>query len=383
MEIKRNVRIDINLDGDLYKQVRDQINLYRAVCRKVYSACAIAEMAGSKFEFDEKGSLKVVPSSKEVDQMIRSVFGGTGGKGGAFYGIRQFARSFHPSWKGIMGESIQYSVVGPKWTAKDAEKKRATHGFLVLNGARNFAQFNRIGIPIKNTEVKFGDRSLIMKWDFKIGPVEFRIAKMDASRHYKWRNIQNGAWKLGTVYINVDSDGKLFLLVSYTQPIEDRQLDSEKTMMVSFSDDPELFINCSGQKSFEGDVISVFEAINGLSSILSTAQKYEKCGVSAGNPRKVWGSKKIYSGVTKKMRKLSRRRSNYVQYRNHLWTRRITDNAQRWNCGKVVVVNCPSGEMFEHPWQWYQFRQFLEYKLGEIGSSVSFVEVEMEETKAA
>ena len=224
--------------------------------------------------------------------------------------------------------------------------------------------------------MKFGDRSIITKWDSELGPVEFRIGKMDGSTNFKWENIKNGHWKIGTVYINENidqEDGGIYLTVSYRAPKKEASLDPEKTMTVSFGDTPEMFVNCSGQKSFEGDVVSVFEAINGLGSLSMVAAKYELCKSSAGNPRRVWGSKKMYSGVQKRIARLTARRSGYVQDRNHFWTRRITNNAERWGCGNVVVVNVPSEELFGHPWQWFHFSQCLSYKLDEIGAKVRFV----------
>ncbi len=379
--IKRNVKIDVNIDRDIHRKLINQIHMYRAACRKAYSACAMAEMAGADIEIHPEKGLRVMPKSKEAKGILEAAFGNPGKS--LFYEIRQWARSLCPSWKGIMGESIQYNVVSKKWKAPDPEFPKVKNGFMVLNGSRNFARFNRIGIPIKNTEVKFGDRSIVMKWDFDLGPVEFRVAKMDGSRIFKFRNIQSGEWKLGTVYINIDDDGKVFLLVSYSAPNEVESLDPEKTMTISFGDESGMFINCSGAKSFESDVISVFEAVNGLASMRKIGEKYESCKASAGNPRRAWGSKTIYSGVQKKINKLSKRRSNYVKDRNHLWSRRITDDASRWKCGKVVVINIPSKELFGHPWQWFQFSQFLSYKLGEIGSSVEFVTVEKEEEQAA
>lgn len=393
--ITRNVMLDAYVaDRDVRDKVLWHIRLFRFVCRKVYSACAVAEMAGATFQENKKGYVEVVPNSKEVDQMIRDVFKGDNGKSKKpFYGIRQFARSFCETWMGIVGEAIQYNIVAPKWTSRDPEFPKARNGFMVTNGARPFARFQRIGIPIKNTSVKIGDRSLTMKWDFELGPVEFKIGKMDGSRHFKWKNIESGNWKIGFVYIKEVDDRdentgkkrgrKISLLVSYTAPKEEFDIDPEKTMTVSFGDAPEMFINCSGQKSFEGDYISVLEAVNGVSSLRKIGEKYEACRASAGNPRRVWGSKKIYKGVQKKISNLTKRRSNYVKDRNHLWTRRIVSNSLRWQCGKVVVVNCPKEELFGQPWGWFMFKSFLEYKLKEIGAKVEFVEIKMEEDQAA
>lgn len=388
--IRRNVKLDAYVvDKDVRKKVLWHIWLYRAVCRKIYSACAIAEMAGATFELNKKGYMEVVPHSKDVDQMIRKVFGGSAGKGKKpFYGIRNYARSFCESWKAIIGESIQHNIVSTKWTSPDPEFPKAKTGFLVLNGPRAFAKFMRIGIPMKNTEVKIGNRSLTMKWDFKLGPVEFKIGKMDGPTQFKWKNIESGNWKLGCVYIKELDDRdentgkkrgrKISLLVSYTAPKRDFDINPEKTMTVSFGDDPEMFINCAGQEKFEGSVISVVEALSQLDSMDIIAEKYRLQKASAGNPRRVWGSKTAYFGIQKKVSNLTRRRSNFSKDRNHLWTRNIANNALRWNCGDVVVINCPKEEMFGHPWGWFMFKKFLEYKLDEIGAKVRFVEIEKE-----
>lgn len=410
--ITRNLKVEVTVGEGFYQKVKNSISLFRATCRKFYSTAAMAEIAGSEIEitkhlaaslvvgkksynmYDEVDdkfiskhpdaevfeNIRITPDSTKAKDVLRKCFGNPGKA--LFYELIQWARSQNPTWLYAVPEAMRYDIVAPKWIAKDPEfaktGKRITHGWLVEQGARAFARFMHIGIPIKNTMPKLEGHSVIMKWDTEIGPVEFKLGKLDGSRYYQWMNIRDGAWKLGTIYINIDEDGDMFLTISYTAPKSESVVNPEKTMLVSFGDNLEMYINCSGPNTYDGDKISVFEAVNGLNGLDIIAKKYKQCKTSAGNPRRVWGSRTMFKGVQKKVHNLANRRENYVKDRNHLWTRRITNNAVRWGCGRVVVVNIPEGEMFGHPWNWSGFTMALKYKLDEIGASVEFVKLEKE-----
>jgi transposase len=347
----------------------------------MYSAAAMSAVAGAEVIMDKYG-LIVRPNNDQAKAVLDNVFGKYDGSS-RFYQMRTWAREFHPSWQYWVTEAMQYSIVSKKWVSRDPdpEYKGLNHEFLVTNSARAFARFMHIGIPVKNTIPKLVGRSVFIKWDEEIGKVEFKLGKLDGSRHFQWKNIVNRNWKLGAIYLNHKEKTErepatLFLTISYTAPNSKlKDLDPEKVMTVSFGDDPEMFINCAGQEDFEGDKISVWEAVDGLESMAMIAERYKQCKASAGNPRRVWGSKKMYKSVQGKISNMTAKRTGYVRDRNHYWARRIVNNAARWQCGKIVVIDCPEESMFKHPWAWYEFRNFLGYKAREIGADIKGVNV--------
>jgi hypothetical protein len=390
--VKRNVVLDIMVDDNLRQPVIQQIRLYRAACRKAFAACAMAEMAGAEIITDtENGDIKIVPGkADESKKILEAAFGVTGKA--HLYQLRKWLLELHPSWLSIVPESIFRDIVSPRWRAKDPEFPKATRGYLTLNGAREMSQFNHIGIAVKNTIPKLNERSFTIKWDYEIGPVEFRLGKLDASRWHTWRMIQSGCegWKLGTIYVG-ERDGKLRAVIGYTCPDKEKKVDPAKEMRVEFGTSEENAIVCSGDGRFTGEVINVAAAVAWLKELeairadylrrLGSHHKWEwlKAGENKHNqyPSRKW------TAIKEKLNRLADRRKNGERTYNHLWTKRIVDHAIRLGAGKLVVVDIPDKEFFGQFWGWYQFKQQLKYKIEEVGGTVSFIDTKAVEAKAA
>lgn len=374
--MKRSVKFDVFTDNK--QVVIESIRLYRAACRKAYSACAIAEMAGAEIIEDAEKGIVIKPNNT-AKEILEKTFGVSGKA--HLYELRLWLRSLHPEWLSIVPESIHRDIVSPKWRGKDPEFPKATNGYLVLNGARSFGRFEHIGIPIKNTVPKMSKHSMFIKWDSEIGEVEFKLGRLDGGRHHSWKNVRDksAGWKLGATYIN-ERDGKIFLTMSYTAPDKEAKADSEKTLTIYFNDESkDMYINCEGSDKLQGDKISVTGIYDHLIDMQYIADRYAKQKESAGNPRRVWGSRKFYKAIQNRITNITKRRELFLKDTNHLWSRRIVDNARRWNCGTIVAVNMPEREMFCQPWNWGQFKFDLEYKAKEWGATVKYVTQEKQD----
>jgi hypothetical protein len=371
--MKRNVVIDVFVADELKKPVLQQIRLYRATCRKAYSACAMAEMAGAEITVDKEAQdVKIIPNGDQAKSILESAFGVTGKA--HLYQLRKWLLELHPTWLSIVPESIFRDIVGPRWRSKDPEFPKATRGYLTLAGAREMAQFNRVGIAFKNTVPTLNERSFTCKWDFELGPVEFKIGKLDGSRWYTWRMIQSGAegWKLGAIYVG-ERDGKLRAVIGYTCPDKEKAVDEEKEMRVEFGPTPENGILCSVDDSrFSGEVISVCAAMAWLKELEAIRADYLRRLGSYHKRR----SRRQWNAVKEKLNRLADRRSNGEESHNHLWTRRIVEHAIRCSAGRIVVVDQPEKEWFGQFWGWYQFKQMLKYKIGEVGGKAVWVDTE-------
>ena len=358
--LNRSFKLDLIPPSEQRFQIVASIRKYRTVCRQVYSAVAMAKMASADIQ-DNGDEIRITPQPNSEIELLTSTFG------------RNPQRTInkndlHPTALAFVWDSMRRDVAS-RWKSKDAEFPKATRGWLTLNGVRGFARFNRIGIgcPVLTARPEFREHSLFIKWDHEIGPVEFKIPRLDGGRYSIYQNIRDNTpgWKLGTLYLN-ERDGRVFATVSYSRPDKKDKLDPTKNLTVTFSDNPEKFITVAGPGRYDRDELSAVEAASWLDELNAVRRRYETRRAAVGNPNKPWGSRTSWRAVQSRLSKNTGRRENGVKTRNHLWTRRIVDRASAWSCGKIVVSNVPE-TLFERPWKWSQFVQFLEYKIAECG----------------
>jgi hypothetical protein len=321
----------------------------------------MAKMASANVEF--KGdNIRVIPLKNSEQELLTATFGRNPQRSINKNDLLSTGLSF--VWDSIRRE------VQTKWNAPDVEYPKAKRGFLTLNGTRDIARFNHVGIgcPYLTAKPKVANHQLLLKWDYEIGAVEFKIPKLDAMRYHVLKNLVNkiDGWKIGTLYLN-ERNGKLFIQLSYSRPDKKVELDESKVLNVDFTDDQEQFIKISDPAGqYTSKTISAIEAIGWLDELSAIRKRYEKRKAACGNPRRPWGSRKQWNGLQKRLTNNSTRRANGIQTRNHLWTRRIVDCAILWNCA-IVTINKIPDKLFDRDWKWYQFKVFLEYKINEIG----------------
>lgn len=371
--MNKSMVVDIFVADGVKQPIINSIRLYRAACRKAYSMCAVAEMAGAELLITDE-DIKIKPINEATKTVLENTFG-IYGKKAHLYEMREWIRSLNPSWLSIVPESIHRDV-SSRWRAPDVEFPKAKRGYLTLNGKRAFASFMNIGITIKNTVSKLEGHSFFCKWDEEIGKVEFRLGKLDASRHYVWSAIrdQRDGWKLGTIYLK-EREGNLKAVISYTAPDRPKKLDLGKQMVVEFSTDPQNFILAYTDDRFSGSVIPAYGAISWLHEMECIYNKYMQ-QLSSYDKRL---TKKHRFKIHSRISKYTRRRENGVKDLNHIWTRRIVQFAQQKNSGNLVVIDVPEKTLADYPWGWHQFKTFLIYKVEEIGGKVTFTESEKKE----
>jgi hypothetical protein len=330
----------------------------------------MSEIAGSTIKYDEKG-VSVVPNSESSRRILTETFD----KEGKYhlYQLRNFVRNdLAPTWMSFVWDSLRGDV-SSRWKARDPEITKATKGWLVLQGARGLSMFTRIGIgfPSAVARPKIEGHDVTMKWDHDIGAVCFKLNKLDGGRYHVLKGVRDNlpGWKLGTVYLN-ERDNKLRLTVSYECPDPVKTLDPNNLMEITFTGVPNQYITVKGSGNLEGDSISVVEALGQLQQLNIKRDRWESRRAAVGNPRKAWGSKPLWDATQKVVGVVTERRSNAIKTRNHLWTRRLVEDALRWQCGSVKINNMPERELLGEPWNWSQFRQFLEYKITENGGII-------------
>jgi hypothetical protein len=361
--VKRSTKFEV-FTTEKYKDIIGSIRLYRALCRKAFTACAMAEIAGSTISIKDD-NLLISPNNDAAKNILKDTFGKDGK--GHLYQLRTWIRSEEaPSLMSFVWDSLRKDV-SSLWTSRDP-KIKATRGWLVLQGGRGIALFQRRGIGFPSQQnPKLDQHNLTLKWDNSIGPVEFNLKKLDGGRYHIWKGLRDKLpdWKLNTLYLS-EQDGKIFVTISYDCPILKKSLIKENIMEITFTEDKDSFITMKGPGNLEGDIISAEETLGILEQIKIRHDRWEKRRMAIGNPRRAWGSKKIWRATQEVITRNSAHRINVIQTRNHLWTRRIVDTAVRWNCGTIAIEKMPEN-MFGEPWQWAQFKTFLKYKIEEIG----------------
>ncbi|HJZ06323.1 MAG TPA: hypothetical protein VJ327_10835 [Patescibacteria group bacterium] len=367
----RNLKIECFVrDNDLHAKIRASVRLYRACLRAAFSYCALAETAGAEI-VAENGNVTVKPNDEKAREILSACVGHSGKI--KYYEMYHWMKELYPSLISNCYSKIQY-IIGKMMTMKDQDIKKCQKKFLIVNGKRAFAQFNRSGIPIKSGMAKIDGHLLKCRWDKDIGEVEFTTNKMDSSTYYAFSSLREGweGWSIKDSYLSFDEDkNKIVVILSYERPDTPTNIEPEKVMHVEFTDDKEMFITCYTDDKWSARPFSAAGIIGYLEEMEQIYSRY-------------WSEFKSYerrerkqrNHVKEKLNRYTERRANAEKNNNHLWSKRIVDFARQQCAGKLVVVNLPEKTLFDLPYGWFDFKTKLDYKMKEIGGTVSFVTVD-------
>jgi hypothetical protein len=372
--VKRSTRFDVIAPDDKYRGIIASIRLYRALCRKAFAVCAMAEIGGAEIT-EKNGDFSLSPNSDASRKILAAAFEKDGKA--HLYQLRDFILFGEvpkiqgtdiPAWSSFVWDSLRIDV-SAAWRARDPSIG-ATKGYLVLQGARSLSMFQRrgIGIPAQQ-KPEFLEHTLRLKWDKNIGAVEFKIGRLDTGRYHTWKSLREKVegWKIGTIYLSEDG-GKLFVTITHERPTKVANVNGS-TMELLFGNDVETFINLS---YFGGKTsLSVAGVIASLEQIKIRKINWEQ-RAKADRRTRTWKNKKyketpaaiVLSNNTEK-------RERFVKDINHLWSRKIIETTKQTGCSEINVENMPV-DLFGEPWQWSQLKVFLEYKATEAGISVVF-----------
>lgn len=181
--MKGSLKIDVSVGDDkaLHRHVVASIRRYRAIARHMFSVYTLAEAAGATIESTEAG-VRVVPQSDKAKQLLAVLFDKNGKK--HMYQFREYV--LHELYEGaasFVWDSVS-SDVSRNWRHSDPEFPFVSRGWLVLQGARRHARFDRLGIgcPMATARPQIRDHEVEVHWDKNIGPVKFFLARLDAGR---------------------------------------------------------------------------------------------------------------------------------------------------------------------------------------------------------
>jgi len=363
-----SLKIDINLPKECKNKrqaIINSVRFHRMVARKCFGILTTISCAGATIDVDDPANPKIYIKDRSQQELLAKFFGKEGKR--SMYAFKPYIKEIAPTWLSRVSDDLR-TTLSKRWIGKDPEIN-ASSGFLTLQGVRRPAVFPNLGISINNSGYTIDpeNRCINIKWDYDIGTINFKIpGKLDRSRYYIWKQLSTGAdgWKMGTIYIS-EKDNKIFLVITYSKPDLPTELDPKKTLEVSFNEDSEeFFITMNAPKMFDSCMLSASEAVGWLSELRSLQDKYEMRKKATGNVKRPESFKKGYRGIQNRVHKLTIRRANGVQTRNHNWSKRIITTAERFRCGKIIIKDYPiqKDDLFGHPWAWYQLQTYLKYK---------------------
>lgn len=382
---QRSLRLDLFSPDDVRQHVLDSVRLYRACCRQCYATLLNAQVSGADLTVTEDG-ISLKPNGERSKLVLalaldhagvekqESPPGARDGKrfvvraGAALgYEMREyFLRSLWPTALSFVWDSARRDVT-TVWQAKDPEHTRAARGWLAMQGARGVAQFMRrgIGFPIATARPKFSRHEITLKWDRDLGPVEFRVGKLDAGRYYPWKCLVDGddGWTPGTLYLS-ERDGLLFATVTYARPLAESSADLARRLTVLVAGNTLTLTGPDG----EVDVIAATDVLAQLVRLRRQAETWEARRESVGAKSRPWGNRRAFVAVQDHLSRLTLQRTRQVADANHAWTRRIAARAAHWRCGTVEVIIPEDSQFGGESWPWSQWRELLRYKLEEVGA---------------
>ncbi len=378
--VSRSLKVDLYLGEEQTehrRQIISSIRRYRHTARTCFSILACAQAAGSSIIWKDD-DIQIKPDNAKAKQLLELATGKEGKV--LIYELRNYIlRDLNPTWMSFVFDSVRRDIE-VAWKAKDPEFTRASRGWLILQGSRGITQFNRrgIGFPVKTAKPKLDKHSLTLKWDHDLGPIEFKLGKLDGGRYYVWKSLRDGCdgFELGTLYLT-EIDGKLAATLTYSKPPDVQEVDVGRMATLEvFGNDPERLMVLQGPDGEETlDRIDSQETHAWLSRMHMRKKVLEARRAACGSPRRPWGHRKGWLAAQDVLSNLTKLRTNGVTERNHRTTARMLDRLVKWRCGTVRIAPLPE-LIAGFQWNWSQFRQFVEYKLSEASITVVWEQAE-------
>jgi transposase len=372
--VKRSTRFDLIAPDDKYREIIASIRLYRAMCRKAFAACAMAEIGGATIS-QKNGGFSLKPDTDASKKILAAAFDKEGKV--HLYQLRDFILYGEvpklegtdiPTWAPFVWDQLRI-IVSSTWKARDPSIG-LTKGYLVMQGARGLSLFQNRGIGIPSQQKpEISEHTLRLKWDKQIGGIDFKLGRLDGGRYHVWKCLRDKieGWKLGTLYLS-ENDGKICVTICYERPA--KIIEGEgKAMELAFGNEVDSFIGISGfgkKVSF-----SVAGVAASLEQIKIRKGKWEE-RAKADRRMQTWkGRRSKDTPAMTVLKNNTIKRENFIKDINHVWTRKIIETAKQKGCIEISVENIPS-DFFGEPWQWAQFKLFLEYKASECGIKIIY-----------
>lgn len=362
------------------------LNQYRHVCRQLLSRCALAQAAGATVSI-KKGYLQVkCPPKKTAEQLLALA---TGGKtsNNLMYPCREQVKEMAPTWASYLHDQV-LADVKTLWTGKDPHIP-TSYGSLFLNSERRLKQLTSLPITLHRTKakIKFENHRVAFEWDKAIGPVEWKVRRLDGGRYGRWRAICEGKLEHRSLKVRAkrsrEFGWRVFLDIPFVSDVKPKKLNPKRVAELNFLDTGDMVLTLrQGHRSSKGipvddvrkEAISVAAAIAGVDQKKIQDERLlmllRACG-RRGECRRGEGNSKAARSYSRRREGLSISRAKQVKSWNHAWSKRVVARLVNWDCGGLIVFDVPA-TLNARPWQWHQFQESLKYKCEDAGVKLTF-----------
>lgn len=429
---KEDPKIKEEVEKSLYRAIMDDLQHFRAACRQVFCMMMMAHMAGARIEVHEKG-IRLTPNSERskhilatamgmtihpytkaavtkalktiatllgsletreklsdtqagrLDEMLFSLSDAASRRNWAedvcdqgaaeAYEMRDWVlNELLPGWEPWVFDGIRRECLAV-FNSKDPEFPKATRGWLMMQGARKLAFFNRIGIefPLAHATPEFGSNTIALQWQ-KEKVFTFKLMSHDTGRWSKWQAIRDKKAEIGQPILS-ERDGRIRISIPIKSEGRDRGTDPTRCARV--------FLEHGEIKTIAGnsrDKVGIAAAVNQMLRLKKQSNHFEASKRPTGSPVKKWGAKKAYRSEADCLRTITVRRTHALQDWNQRWTRRIIDFVVREGCGVLTMIMPAKEEIkLNVPWSWAHFRDCLTYKCARVNVEFKVMETPKED----
>jgi IS605 OrfB family transposase len=398
--------VDPIIDDAQIHPYRQSLALFRHVCRQAFAVYGMAAAAGAEIierEKKRKGEtlteIVLNPSNDRAKHVLAELFDHKKKDGEYYkpqgYELRPWLISLAPTCRTFVADLALRKAI-ERWKAKDPQFTQARRGYLVLQGAREVGRFGRVGItlPLNQCRPEWSDRGVTVDWDREIGRVKFRLPRLDQGRWRVWEKVRSGEYPPGSITLTTNKHGGPRLLIPYTVPTADHDLDFKRVLEVAFdTDDPSACFKAKlvgGRRTIVDDIrhdeLSAVAALAGIDRLKAQQDKCERERSACGNRRarnRGEGHPKAFRAISRRTARLTKARTNTVRTWNHTWAARLVHLAVQYAAGNLVVADLPANKsiegapashLFGRPWAWSEFQNILKSKAAAAGVAVTIMQ---------
>lgn len=383
----RSLVIDVFMPNDkdhkLKNALREDMKHYRNVTRMAACTLFAAEVATAK-ENKEKGAL--TPDDAGALGLLSAL---SGKQGKAFaYGLYDWIGEVLGEWraeyktKAIDEIKTWWFAEAPRGPEHEGVKKMPSKGYMALNTARRLPRFQNLALPLKlGRMLKIDGHTLTVETRRK-EPYRFRVCELDSSRWWTFKAAAQGLHGLSLCDGHKLIEGKHGFRLVLAYRIEAKPSKKSKAgrvMEVGFSTAAEDLIQCrlrEGHKSTTDEKrnrkVSVLAALDILDRLRTQQDKIDLLRRACGNrtdARNRTGSRKAFKHMAQRGERLTLQRTEVVKHWNHVWSKHIVTEAVGMRASKITLISVPE-DLLARPWQWHQFKMFVQYKAKTVGIEV-------------
>ncbi|WP_025909310.1 RNA-guided endonuclease InsQ/TnpB family protein [Priestia flexa] len=203
--------------------------------------------------------------------------------------------------------------------------------------------------------------------------VHFKIKAHDGSQKSIIERVVNKEYKVGgSDIIYCDRKRKYYLNLSYTFEAEQAKVDENKILGIDVGVNTPATLAISDDKWYKEFIGDKQEIENYRNQVESRRRRLQKnAALYSGEGSTGHGRKTRLKSVDKIRDKIAR----FKDYKNHIWSRAIVNEAIKHGCGTIQMedltgIAANTNEKFLKTWSYFDLQTKIQYKAEEVGIKV-------------